>query len=80
MLVANMPAIRSWLRFTHGLLTLSCALLAAASTSSCPGYVASNVVEDHGKLTAELKLADEPCNTYGYDVEDLVLEVSYDTS
>jgi alpha-glucosidase len=47
--------------------------------SQCPGYKASNVkTSDHG-LTADLKLAGAPCNTYGTDLEKLRLEVTYET-
>ncbi|KAI1649132.1 glycoside hydrolase family 31 protein [Daldinia loculata] len=47
--------------------------------TSCPGYTASNVVSTASGLTADLKLAGEPCNVYGTDLKDLTLEVSYDT-
>ncbi|KAI0016019.1 family 31 glycosyl hydrolase [Xylariomycetidae sp. FL0641] len=47
--------------------------------AACPGYKASNVQTTASGLTADLKLAGEACNAYGEDLEDLVLEVSYDT-
>lgn len=43
----------------------------------CPGYKASNVQKSTGKLTADLRLAGEACNTYGYDLRDLKLLVEY---
>lgn len=46
---------------------------------SCPGYRASNVKASLGGLTADLTLAGEACNTFGYDIAHLTLEVSYDT-
>ncbi|KAK4463438.1 family 31 putative glycoside hydrolase [Cladorrhinum samala] len=47
--------------------------------SACPGYRASNVKTSATGLTAELKLAGAPCNTYGTDLEKLRLEVTYET-
>ncbi|KAL7623189.1 hypothetical protein AAE478_006870 [Parahypoxylon ruwenzoriense] len=47
--------------------------------AACPGYTASNVVKTASGLTADLKLAGEACNAYGSDLDDLILEVSYDT-
>lgn len=47
--------------------------------SACPGYSASNVKTTASGLKAELTLAGEGCDVYGTDLEDLVLEVSYDT-
>ncbi|KAI4860036.1 glycoside hydrolase family 31 protein [Hypoxylon rubiginosum] len=47
--------------------------------TACPGYTASNVVTTASGLTADLVLAGEACNVYGADVQDLTLEVSYDT-
>lgn len=44
---------------------------------SCPGYTASNVVEHDAGFTAELTLAGEPCNVYGNDIKDLILDVQY---
>lgn len=52
---------------------------ASASLEQCPGYKASNVRQTRHSLTADLKLAGKPCNTYGKDLENLVLKVSYDT-
>ncbi|KAI1641298.1 family 31 glycosyl hydrolase [Biscogniauxia mediterranea] len=47
--------------------------------SACPGYAASNIKTTVSGLTADLTLAGEACNVYGTDLEDLTLEVSYDT-
>ncbi|KAI1334512.1 glycoside hydrolase family 31 protein [Xylariaceae sp. FL0016] len=45
--------------------------------SVCPGYLASNVVETDGGVTADLILAGEACDVYGIDVEILSLVVEY---
>lgn len=45
----------------------------------CPGYAASNVRDEGGRVTAELKLAGTACNVYGDDLTDLRLEVEYQT-
>lgn len=45
----------------------------------CPGYAASNVQTTADGLTADLKLAGTACNTYGEDLEDLVLSVTYES-
>ena len=45
----------------------------------CPGYAASNVREEGGKLSAELSLAGTPCDAFGEDLKDLKLEVEYQT-
>jgi alpha-glucosidase len=50
-----------------------------ASNNTCPGYAASNVVNDGSKLTADLTLAGPACNLYGQDLTDLKLEVEYQT-
>jgi hypothetical protein len=72
----------------YGLLVGS-ALVAAASAlaiaprqindTSCPGYSASNVANSGTGLSADLSLAGSPCNSYGKDIENLRLTVSYDT-
>jgi alpha-glucosidase len=50
-----------------------------SSEDTCPGYAASNVVDDGSKLTADLTLAGTACNLYGEDLVDLRLEVEYQT-
>ena len=50
-----------------------------AALATCPGYKAPNVKETDTGLTAELSLAGDACDVYGTDLEDLILEVSYDT-
>ena len=72
----------------YGLLAGS-ALVAAASAraiairqtndTACPGYSASNVQQSGTGLSADLTLAGAPCNSYGNDIENLRLTVSYDT-
>ena len=51
----------------------------AASVDSCPGYVASNLVQTDTAFTADLKLAGAACNAYGLDLTDLKLLVEYQT-
>ena len=63
------------------------ALLACAATivtgqnssSACPGYVASNVATTASTLTADLQLAGQACNVYGFDLNNLKLVVEYQT-
>ena len=44
----------------------------------CPGYKASRIERSSSSsLTAHLKLAGEPCNTYGEDLKELRLKVEY---
>ncbi|KAF2088804.1 glycoside hydrolase family 31 protein [Saccharata proteae CBS 121410] len=52
---------------------------AALSNESCPGYIASNVVDDGSSFTADLKLAGPACNVYGQDLDNLKLNVEYQT-
>jgi alpha-glucosidase len=47
--------------------------------SKCPGYKASNVKTSGNGLTADLKLAGKACNVYGDDLQNLVLEVTYES-
>ncbi|KAI1303421.1 glycoside hydrolase family 31 protein [Xylaria venustula] len=49
------------------------------SLSACPGYSASHVKTTASGLTATLTLAGEGCDVYGTDLEDLILDVSYET-
>jgi|SRR5688572_29436212 alpha-glucosidase len=53
--------------------------ISARDVSSCPGYAASNVQVSDTGLTADLTLAGEPCDAYGEDLKDLILEVTYET-
>lgn len=50
-----------------------------AQSSSCPGYTASNVATTGTGLTAQLTLAGQACNSYGIDLENLTLQVEYQT-
>ncbi|PVI03222.1 glycoside hydrolase family 31 protein [Periconia macrospinosa] len=43
----------------------------------CPGYKATQVEENERGITAVLRLAGDPCNVYGTDVEVLNLKVEY---
>ncbi len=61
-------------------LALLLPLCSSQSADDCPGYTASNVQYGTGEVTADLKLAGEPCNAYGTDLRDLRLLVEYQTS
>lgn len=47
--------------------------------ASCPGYAASNIQTTSTTITAHLTLAGTPCNAYGDDLHDLILDVTYET-
>ncbi|KAF2677493.1 glycoside hydrolase family 31 protein [Lentithecium fluviatile CBS 122367] len=49
----------------------------APDAQDCPGYIASNVVENGHGLTADLTIAGANCQAFGNDIADLVLEVNY---
>lgn len=46
----------------------------------CPGYVASNVLFTDSAVTADLRLAGQPCNVYGNDIAHLSFRAEYQTS
>ncbi len=46
----------------------------------CPGYRATNVQTRPDGLTAHLVLGGKPCNVFGDDIEQLLLNVDYETS
>lgn len=48
--------------------------------AACLGYQASNVKTTATGLTADLTLAGPACNVYGDDLDDLTLEVTYETA
>ncbi|KZT68499.1 glycoside hydrolase family 31 protein [Daedalea quercina L-15889] len=50
------------------------------NVSSCPGYTLSSVNVSETGLTAYLKLAGNACDAFGSDVDDLTLQVTYDTN
>ena len=51
----------------------------ASVVEDCPGYKASNVVKTASGLTADLKLAGDPCDAFGQDIPDLKLLVEHQT-
>ncbi|RAO65251.1 uncharacterized protein BHQ10_001263 [Talaromyces amestolkiae] len=58
----------------------SAAALATRDAASCPGYKASNVKTSAGSIvSADLTLAGAACNVYGTDLDNLVLQVEYET-
>ena len=50
-----------------------------ATLDACPGYKAANVKSDGSTLTADLSLAGKACNVFGTDIQQLKLEVAYET-
>ena len=50
-----------------------------AALDACPGYKAVNVQSDETSLTADLSLAGKACNVFGTDIQQLRLEVTYET-
>ena len=52
-------------------------LAAPSVQTACPRYTVSNVQESVSGITADLILAGTPCNVYGNEIDDLVLEVEY---
>ncbi|KAF2716784.1 glycoside hydrolase family 31 protein [Polychaeton citri CBS 116435] len=52
----------------------------APDPQACPGYIASNVVQSGHGFTADLTIAGPHCQAFGNDIDDLTLEVSYQTA
>lgn len=50
-----------------------------ATLDACPGYKAVNIQDDGSTLTADLTLAGKACNVFGTDIQQLKLEVAYET-
>lgn len=48
--------------------------------NECPGYIASDVRHNDFGFTARLRLAGKHCNVYGTDVEELDLEVQFQSA
>ncbi len=66
--------MKFWWRFA-ALVVSSTSVL----TQICPGYFATNVKKTSNGLTADLTLAGPACNTFGNDLENLTLQVEYQT-
>lgn len=49
----------------------------ALPLESCPGYTATNITTTSTTVTANLHLAGPACNTYGTDLDNLLLLVEY---
>ncbi|KAK9766714.1 hypothetical protein K7432_004020 [Basidiobolus ranarum] len=49
-------------------------------SSNCPGYRIIEIQNQGDSIHSKLSLRDQPCNQYGKDVKDIVLDVSYDNS
>lgn len=54
-------------------------LLPARDLNLHLGYGLRSLQETRNGLTARLNLAGSPCNAYGLDIQDLTLEVNYDS-
>lgn len=73
----------------YGLLAGSALVAAVSARAIAPrqtndtcvssGYTVSNVQQSGTGLSADLSLAGPACNSYGKDIENLRLTVSYDT-
>lgn len=48
--------------------------------SSCPGYKLSGLKKSKHGLKAQLSLAGAACNAFGQDIQDLTIQVTYETS
>ena len=49
------------------------------NVSTCPGYALSGVANTKNGFAAKLSLAGPACNAFGLDVQNLTLEVTYET-
>ena len=52
---------------------------AAPNAQDCPGYKASDVINTPHGFTAELTIAGAHCQAFGNDIDNLILEVQYQT-
>jgi alpha-glucosidase len=52
----------------------------SADVSQCPGYELTDLRETQTGLTARLALSGTACNAFGQDVEDLTIQVTYETN
>ena len=50
-----------------------------AILDACPGYKATNIESSGPTLTADLSLAGQACNVFGADIQELKLQVIYET-
>jgi alpha-glucosidase len=49
----------------------------APNAQDCPGYQASNVADTDRGFMADLTIAGEHCQAFGNDIDNLILEVQY---
>ncbi|MDF2435610.1 MAG: alpha-glucosidase [Mucilaginibacter sp.] len=70
-----------WAAVVGLVLRADVAVLAAHDgTAACAGYQASSVKTQHGAVvSADLTLAGTACNVYGTDLDNLKLEIEYQT-
>jgi alpha-glucosidase len=75
--LGKLAAITAWL---FGNVTAEALTAHETAISACPGYIASNLqTRQDGIIGADLRLAGKACNVYGTDVNDLRLQVEYQT-
>lgn len=60
-------------------MTVALAGWSAQAQSTCPGYTASNLTATETGLTAQLTLRGPACDSFGLDLENLILLVEYQT-
>ncbi|KAF8510825.1 glycosyl hydrolases family 31-domain-containing protein [Hysterangium stoloniferum] len=51
----------------------------SGDTSSCPGYALSRFQNNEHGLTAHLSLSGKACNAFGLDINDLTIQVTYES-
>ena len=71
----KLTSSRPWALLAYAVATVT----GQNTSSTCPGYAATNVVTTASTLTADLHLAGPACNLYGTDLIDLKLVVEYQT-
>ncbi|KAI7521365.1 hypothetical protein KC316_g19553, partial [Hortaea werneckii] len=71
------PALPSSINYAPSVTPNVLDVTAPNAQAECPGYRASNIMKTQTSLTADLLLAGEACNLYGYDVHELTLDVEY---
>jgi hypothetical protein len=50
------------------------------NVTDCPGYVLDSLVENWSGFTAQLNLAGRPCDAFGYDILNLTIRVTHETT
>ncbi|KAI7222071.1 alpha-glucosidase precursor [Hortaea werneckii] len=71
------PALPSSINYAPSVTPNVLDTTAPNAQAECPGYRAFNIKETQNSLTANLILAGEACDLYGYDIHELTLDVVY---